>query len=499
MAQFPGDNAIPLIWQRPQFFDAQVDGHSVQVDPADVMEATESTGYSERSPATHDSPGSTVSRPLPISKSPFKVELEPPRFDVQWRWWEDEASFILRAFTVEAIKRLVQFRLYHDDNLPRSILRSRDANTVTAFLDSVLPSNDDTVVAQLSHYDRVEKLLDLCRPRDTEARPWSWFPASPPSDLHVETIAKEVNEESYLQFKAVRFEDWVHYSLGYPTPSVEWFLAQHSKLSSYLMDHFNEFADQARKYAEVEKVRTISVDAPTPAIPHCPDTKLVHNTAEWPNHDVKEAGGIANPIQPWIPPRIGLCELGKSLRAESPLLDEFFDASSPRALARSLTHTDDREFTGLSLRSFVTENSKFRQLTANWDNVCTVTEECCLAYPDLVDYFKNCVQQLTPWPEKDLYNRRNYYSATAILHGLQRANPQRFSFNLLFPAPNATLFSSTGFLLNLFDLLDSANNYGSYRKLIQSRPGLPFLAPHAKEYQLHGEQGLAGIFPLPDL
>ncbi|OJD12723.1 hypothetical protein AJ78_06722 [Emergomyces pasteurianus Ep9510] len=511
MAQLTGDNVIPLLWQGPQLFEAQPEHDSVPVYPADAMDSTE---YSDTFPATHGSPDSAVSRPLPISKSPFKVELKPPRFDVRWRWWEDEASFILRAFTVEAIKQLVQFRLYHDDNLPRSILRSRDANTVTAFLRSLLPSNDVTEVAQLTHYDRVEKLLGLCRPGDTEARPWSWFPTTPSSDHHYETIARELNEESYLQFKAVRFEDWVHYSLGYPTPSVEWFLTQHSKLSSYLMDHFNEFADQARKYAEVEKHLRSGNPFAHQAVLCCLKAKGIVESDDGPRSTHQLMRFLTIPIQNlFTEKQNGLIMMLKKLvvlqirfnrgyhqgsdvnwdghfEAESPLLDEFFEASSPRALARSLTHTDDRDFTGFSVRSFVTEDSKFRQLTANWDNVCTVTEECCLAYPDLIDYFESCVQ--------DLYDRRNYYSATAMLHGLQRANPQRFSFNF-FTAPNATLHSFTRFLLNSFDLLDSANNYGSYRKLIQSRPGLPFLAPHAKEYQLHGEQGLEGIFPLPDL
>ncbi|PGH28853.1 hypothetical protein GX50_08401 [[Emmonsia] crescens] len=413
MAQFPGDNRMPFLWQGSQLFDTLVEDDLVQVYPADAME---STGYSGTSPATHDSPGSVVCRPSPISQSPFNVELKPPRFDVQWRWWEDEASFILRAFTVEAIKRLVQFRLYHDDNLPRSILRSRDANAVTAFLNSLLPSNDGTIVAQLTHYDRVDKLLSLCRSKDSEARPWSWLPTTPFSDLGYETIARDVNEESYLQFKAVRFEDWVHYSLGYPTPSVEWFLVQHSQLSSYLIDYFNEFPDQAHKYVEVEKHLRLGNPFAHQAVLCCLKAKGIVESDGAPlsTHELMQF--LTIPIQnSFTTQQNGLILMLKKLvvlkirfnriyhqgsdvnwdshfEAESPLLDEIFEASSPRTLARSLTHSDDREFTGLCLRSFVTEDSKFHQLTANWDDLCTVTEECSLAYPDLVDYFKNCVQ-----------------------------------------------------------------------------------------------------------
>ncbi|KAL2374997.1 hypothetical protein RJZ57_000500 [Blastomyces gilchristii] len=358
MAQLPEGNGRPfLLWQTAQLFDAPAEYDSAQAYPAEIMKPA---GYIlETPPTTHDNPLTTVSRPVPISVPPFKVDLKPPRFDVQWRWWEDEASFILRAFAVESIKRLVQFRLYHDDNLPRSILRSRDANTVTAFLNSLLSPNDGTVVTELTHYDRVEKLLSLCRSKDNEARPWSWFPTSTPNEICYEAVARDINDESYLQFKAVRFEDWAHYSLGYPTPSVEWFLMQHSQLSSYLMAHFNEFPDQAYKYVEVEKKLVV--------------LEVRFNQIYHRGSDVK-----------W----------DSYFEAESPLLDEFFEASSPRALARSLTHSDDRDFTGLCLQSFVTEDSIFRRLTANWDNLCTVTEECCLAYPDLIDYFKSCVQTL---------------------------------------------------------------------------------------------------------
>ncbi|OAT04163.1 hypothetical protein BDBG_00777 [Blastomyces gilchristii SLH14081] len=495
MAQLPEGNGRPfLLWQTAQLFDAPAEYDSAQAYPAEIMKPA---GYIlETPPTTHDNPLTTVSRPVPISVPPFKVDLKPPRFDVQWRWWEDEASFILRAFAVESIKRLVQFRLYHDDNLPRSILRSRDANTVTAFLNSLLSPNDGTVVTELTHYDRVEKLLSLCRSKDNEARPWSWFPTSTPNEICYEAVARDINDESYLQFKAVRFEDWAHYSLGYPTPSVEWFLMQHSQLSSYLMAHFNEFPDQAYKYVEVEKRLRSGNPFAHQAVLCTLKAKRILEFDDSPLSAHRLMRFLTIPIQNlFTTQQNGLIRMLKKLvvlevrfnqiyhrgsdvkwdsyfEAESPLLDEFFEASSPRALARSLTHSDDRDFTGLCLQSFVTEDSIFRRLTANWDNLCTVTEECCLAYPDLIDYFKSCVQ---------------------------KANPQRFSFNLLFPATGATSQDFVGFPSNFFDLLDAANNYASYRKILQNRPGLPFLRPHAIEYQSYGELGLVGLFPLPDL
>ncbi|EER45701.1 conserved hypothetical protein [Histoplasma capsulatum H143] len=436
MSQFPNGNGMPFLWQTPQLFHATVEDDPVQLYPAHAMEAV---GYMETPLTTHERPGSIISRPLPISQPSFNVDLKPPRFDVQWRWWEDEASFILRAFTVEAIKRLVQFRLYHDDNLPRSILRSRDSNTVTKFLSSLLPPDDGTIVTELTHYDRVEKLLSLCRSKDNEARPWTWFPTRHPNDLDYEAVARDVNEESYLQFKAVRFEDWVHYSLGYPTPSVEWFLVQHSKLSSYLVDHFNEFPDRSHKYVEVEKHlrsrspfahQAVLCSLKVKGIVDSDDTPLsTHRlmrflTIPIQNLFTTQQNGLIRMLKKLVVLEIRFNHMyhqgsdlnwDSNFEAESPLLDEFFEASSPRALARCLTHSDDREFTGLSLQSFVTEDSKFR-----------------------------------------------------------------------FP-------------LNFFDLVDSANNYGSYRKLVQSRPGLPFLRPYVIEYQSHGERGLAGLFPLPDL
>ncbi|PGH12153.1 hypothetical protein AJ79_04447 [Helicocarpus griseus UAMH5409] len=251
MAQFSGDSSMPFFWQSPQSFGLPAEDESMQLYPANAMT---STGYLEPLYETYDGSGSPIYQSMSNLSPPFHVDLQPPRFNVTWRWWEDEANVILRAFTAETMQQLVQFRLYPDDNLPRSILRCRNESSVINFLNKLLPAGDTTVVDQLTHYERVEKLLSLCSSSQFATRPWNWLPAIASNDFDYQSIARTMDEESYLQFRTVSFEDWVHYSLGYATQSVEWFLLQHSKLSDYLMNHFDAFPNQAHEYIHVEKV-----------------------------------------------------------------------------------------------------------------------------------------------------------------------------------------------------------------------------------------------------
>ncbi|EEH41896.2 hypothetical protein PAAG_03817 [Paracoccidioides lutzii Pb01] len=87
---------------------------------------------------------------------------------------EDGASLILLGFSVKFIKLLVQFHLYPDEDLPR-------------------------------------------------ARAWCWFLSTPSNDLGYKTIATEVHDESYLQFRSVPLNDCIRYSLGYSRPLLNGF------------------------------------------------------------------------------------------------------------------------------------------------------------------------------------------------------------------------------------------------------------------------------------
>ncbi|KAK2782671.1 hypothetical protein FQN52_000771 [Onygenales sp. PD_12] len=498
---------MPLLWQDSQLIYGGVEDDFQQYYPNDMMASTTETHLRNLSSPDHSR--ETAIQPSSISP-PFQINAEPPQFAVRYRWWEDEARTILMGFCVGDIKRLVRFHLYHDDNLPREILRRRNTDAVTGFLSSFLPLGD---IHHLTHHDKVEKLLSRCQSNHYQPKSCDWFPVSPSIGLDMMSLVTSIDKESCQQFRIVPFEDWVHYSLGYPTPSVQWFFIQHSKLSSLLSDHLETFPNLAAEYVEIEKKLRLGNPFVHQALLQSLQTRRIIQPSP-PASAHKLLSFLIIPLQNLFQNR-GIIDLAAMLKkltvlgirfvrkyhresdvdwigpfdAESPLLDEVIASTSPKALAKSLTYSDSKDFTGLSLQSIAGEDHQFRSLTRNWDSLCTVVEECALAHPRCLGYLKDCV--------KVLYELRNYYSATALLHGIQKANPN--PFDLLLPSAGAPLQNADESLLFIFDLLDSTDNYASYRNIMQDKPGLPFLTPHAREYQMHGEQELVDLFPLPDL
>jgi hypothetical protein len=76
---------------------------------------------------------------------------------------------------------------------------------------------------------------------------------------------------------------------------------------------------------------------------------------------------------------------------ESPFLDDLFASPSPAVLARTITHSDERDFANLSIQSFVTEDPVLQSLVRNWNMLCIDVEECCMAHPWLVSHFRDTI------------------------------------------------------------------------------------------------------------
>jgi hypothetical protein len=252
--QFPTEDDNPLPWQAIPFIDIQ---HGSNLDPVIPTTATaQDTGLVPRE-IYEDASGTASQQPLG-SHLLFQACLELPRFYVPYRWWEDEATTMLYAFSIEDIRRLVRFGLYGDDNLPRVVLQSRNADTVADFLASLLRVEEKVYVSQLTHLEKVEQILLRCQAKRCPPRTWSWFPMCISSDPDIEAIAADIDSESYAQFKTVPFEDWVRYALGYPRASVEWFLLQHRELYVRMSIHLDSFPADLSVYLQVEKVRAVA-------------------------------------------------------------------------------------------------------------------------------------------------------------------------------------------------------------------------------------------------
>lgn len=197
---------------------------------------------------------STVPSYTPHQTQPslFQSSAEVPRFVVPYRFWEDEAKTILMAYDTKSLQRVIRYRLFPDENLPRKTLRNRNANTVETFLVGLIAPQEAPLVAELSHIQKVEEIIRRSRIIPHSYVPWTWFPSPETSDP--QAIAAAIDAESHLQFARIPFEEWVRYSLGYRVISVEWFLQQHTNLSFHLLNHLQGFTYDIQTYLAVEKV-----------------------------------------------------------------------------------------------------------------------------------------------------------------------------------------------------------------------------------------------------
>ena len=187
-------------------------------------------------------------------RSVFRPGEERPQFNIAYRWWEDEATTVLWAFDVEDIKRVIQYGLYRDENLPRSSLQSRNASAVDSFLLTLVQPKERAYIANLSFIQKVEEIIRRCKTNTQSLVAWSWFPPQVTRDLDSAAIADAIDAESHLHFTRIPFEELVRYSLGYPAIAVEWFLQQHTALYIHLLNYFNTFPEEIVTYTKVEQV-----------------------------------------------------------------------------------------------------------------------------------------------------------------------------------------------------------------------------------------------------
>ncbi|KAL2868427.1 uncharacterized protein BJX67DRAFT_57538 [Aspergillus lucknowensis] len=437
----------------------------------------------------------------PSYPSLFRSSDERPQWNVPYRWWEDEATTVLWAFEIEEIKRVIRYRLFPDEQLPRMALQSRSAATVESFLIALARPQERVRLASLSHIQKVEEILHRCQTTAPPLVSWSWLPARKDADLDPLTIARAIDTESHLHFARISFEELVRYALGYPSGRVEWFLQQHTVFYAHLLDHLNAFPEEIARYAEVEEhLRSRSPFAHRAVISALQAAGLQLDITDMaPGFDF-----FASSIQRLfreLPPDLTailkvLCVLGirfertylhsREMKWSRPFsivfsfLEDVLASESSMDFARTLTGTDERDFSKL-VDQEVFNSTLANRLSVQWEKLSIDVWECCRALPDMIEYIQECLQPLLVL--------RNYHSLTAILSGLHR-------YSVSESAPVRTDSGTTALALNpmlppeLLYLLEPSQNYAAYRQQYNQAPGLPFLLPHLNEYRQHGDRVL---------
>ncbi|KAJ6114845.1 Guanine-nucleotide dissociation stimulator CDC25 [Penicillium sp. IBT 16267x] len=445
---------------------------------------------------------------LPSYPSLFVPSSEVPRHVFTFRWWEDEATTVLWAFNIPEMCMVIRYALFRDENLPRSALLSRNSETVDTFLVALSDPREHQYLSALSHLQRVEEVLRRSRIPVIKPIAWSWFPPSEPPDPRA--IASAIDIESHCQFMRMEFEETVRAALGYPAPSVEWFLQQHTSLYVHLLDHLNVYPEKIPVYMEVEKYLRGRSPFAYRAVVQCLHTVLPEAAFNVRLPNTPDLQFIAGPIQNLFkdnPPKLTtilkmLCVLSVRFRrqySQTPKMDwltpfdttclfleDYLGATSPKDLAHTLARTDEVDFSRLSRQSILNGDGMAKQLMENWHTTSMSVWECCCALPDMMETMQECAQIL--------FIKRDYYSLTAILEGLQRFSISTARSRGLNSNVGGMLVLDAPVLPEAIHLINPIHNYAAYRQHFLENPGTPFLFAHYREYQQHGETAIQPLF-----
>ncbi|KAL4892915.1 hypothetical protein BDV59DRAFT_202275 [Aspergillus ambiguus] len=439
----------------------------------------------------------------------FRASAEIPPFYVSYRWWEDEATTVLWAFDAQEIKRVIRFGLFRDQQLPRTALQRRNASTVDAFLKTLVEPPERVFTANLSHIQKVEEILRRCKVSTPPATSWSWFPAHKDHDVPPRAMAMAIDAESHLHFTRISFEELVRYSLGYPSASVEWFFQQHTAFYIHLYTYLHAFPEEVARFVEVETYLRGHSPFAHRALVQCLLAVQSGGTAEISTPTAPAFEFIAGPIQRLfkdLPPSLTTIlkvlavlsvrfqrmyvharemDWSRPFNVEFSFLEDLLAATSPKDFARTLTTADEGMFGKLTVQSILGEDAVTRRILVQWDHLSIDVWECCTGLPDMIATIQECVQALA--------GTKNYHSLTAILNGLHK-----------YSITDSTLASTNAgaaiVALNpvippdLLYLVHPFQNFAAYRQRFLTAPGIPFLVPHIKDYQEHGQQVLSGMF-----
>lgn len=183
----------------------------------------------------------------------FDPTAEFSKFNGSASWWVDEGTVVLNSFDFEEIRKVVRYRLFPHDSVPRTSLLQRNTAFINHFLAALSGPDGHQLLEDLSHAQKVEQVLLRSGLSPFPREIWSWDPATGCAQ-DAQAIAHSIETESHIQFGKIPFEEIVRASLGYKADAVEWFLNQHTCLYIYLVWHFRKHPEEVPIYREVERV-----------------------------------------------------------------------------------------------------------------------------------------------------------------------------------------------------------------------------------------------------
>ncbi|KAJ5220082.1 hypothetical protein N7468_009286 [Penicillium chermesinum] len=401
-------------------------------------------------------------------KSLFQAGLEVPRYVVNsYRWWEDEAMTVMWAFNVAEISLVIRFSLYQMGDLPREMLRRRNASAIDTFLHNLADPREQQLLSTLSHAQRVEEILRRSTVQAQDPVPWGWFPPLPGHGLEPKAIALAIETESHFHFKRIAFEELVRISLGYSAPSVEWFMSQHTAFYCYLKDHLKAYPDEFPLYMEVEKqLHMVSgfIAGPIQQLFRSQPPSLIPILKVFSVLAVRFRRLYVHvPKMNWYTP------FDTSIQ----FLEDFLGSTSTNDLARSMTANDEKDFSRLTYDSLLSEDAYVRQLLANWHNLSIAVWECCSGLPYSIPYLRDCAHTL--------YSRRNYHSLTAMLEGIHRYSISTAQSRGLNSTHGGMVVVDPVVFQDAVLLRRPDDNYAAYRQHYAVYPGVPFSSPSPRE------------------
>lgn len=76
-----------------------------------------------------------------------------------------------------------------------------------------------------------------------------------------------------------------------------------------------------------------------------------------------------------------------------PFLDDLLSSISSRDLTRTLTRSDQADFSRVSREQVMRENDPMvESLNRKWHTLSAAVWECCTALPELVSYMQDCIE-----------------------------------------------------------------------------------------------------------
>ncbi|KAL4953599.1 hypothetical protein BDW69DRAFT_153278 [Aspergillus filifer] len=435
--------------------------------------------------------------------SVFRASEERTQIRLNPRWWAEDASSLLWTWDIEGIKRLQRYELYDDPNLPIMAFSTRSEPDIDVFLATVLSRQEIQSIMQYPLRQKAQIFNERCQQIAPPRISWGWFPARKHESLEPRAIAEAIETESHLQFTRITYVELIRYALGGSSARIDWFLQQHTCLYAHLSNYLSAYPEEEERYMQVEeRLRTQSPFAHRAVVQALRDAgRQVDLPNPRPGFDF-----FVVPIQrlfrelpqslPHILMVIAVLEVrfefqyshtremswSRPFSVAHSFLEDFQTATSTSTsieyLASTLSETDERDFIALIEGGTLDENVAIR-LAARWERLVFEIWEFCKALPDQIPTILRCLENLLAG--------RNYHTLMALLSGLQRYS--------IFEAPSVLTDAGDVLLVpnqlvtapEFLKLSNPSQNYAAYRERFQNSPGIPFLIPHLREQQEHGD------------